>query len=134
MERRASAIVACFTAAIGLLALRPAPSPRIAERIVDPATEPITMHWKNDSDRVFGSIGTLQHWLAREGRTLHFAMNGGMYTPERAPLGLYVESGETRVAIDRRTTGYGNFYMQPNGVFGISEDLKVFVVRTADYG
>ncbi|MEO8591436.1 MAG: phosphodiester glycosidase family protein [Flavobacteriales bacterium] len=126
-------IIFGLTAGLGLMALRPAPGPSIAQRIVDPATEPITMHCKNDSDQVFGNIGALERSLKRQGRTLRFAMNGGMYTTDRSPLGLYVEKGVTLKPIDRRTKGYGNFFMQPNGVFGITGDHKAFVVRTEDY-
>ncbi len=133
MKRQAIWIFICAAALLGSMGLCPAPAPRIAERILDPATESIAMYWKNDSGQVFGNIGSLQRSLEYQGKALRFAMNGGMYTTERSPLGLYVEKGVTLKAIDKHTKGYGNFYMQPNGVFGIMEDRKAFVVRTEDY-
>lgn len=45
-----------------------------------------------------------------------FAMNGGMYHPDRAPVGLYVEDGVQSKSIVTRE-GPGNFGMLPNGVF-----------------
>lgn len=105
---------------------------RIAHRIVDPTTTPITMYWRNDSGEVIGNIGALQEWLSSKGRTLRFAMNGGMYTAAFAPVGLYVEEGRILKAIDRKTEGKDNFHMQPNGVFGILNNGGAFIRRTAD--
>lgn len=115
---------------LAFVGLAPAPPGRIAQHIIDPRTETITMHWKNDSDRVYGNIGSLRSTVERQGKKLLFAMNGGMYTMDHAPVGLYVEQGGTHKPVDRRTEGYGNFFMQPNGVFGITEDRRAFVVRT----
>jgi len=41
-----------------------------------------------------------------------------MYGEDFAPIGLYIESGETRRAANLRS-GSGNFHMKPNGVFWI---------------
>ncbi|MBL7938392.1 MAG: phosphodiester glycosidase family protein [Flavobacteriales bacterium] len=105
---------------------------RSAARIVDPRKEPITFHLKNDSGAVFGNIGSLKGWMERRGKTVRFAMNGGMYMPDRSPVGLYIEDGRIIRKIDRRTEGSGNFLLQPNGVFGILDDGSAFVRRTAD--
>jgi uncharacterized protein YigE (DUF2233 family) len=54
--------------------------------------------------------------LGREGLALGFAMNAGMYHPDRSPVGLYVEDGREVTPIV--TAGSrGNFGMRPNGVF-----------------
>jgi uncharacterized protein YigE (DUF2233 family) len=45
-----------------------------------------------------------------------FAMNGGMYDAEGAPIGYYVEKGE-RLQRLNRADGPGNFHLKPNGVF-----------------
>ncbi|WGH79805.1 phosphodiester glycosidase family protein [Jannaschia ovalis] len=50
-----------------------------------------------------------------------FAMNGGMYHPDRRPVGLYVEDGVQLSGIVTRE-GPGNFGMLPNGVFCIAAD------------
>jgi len=49
------------------------------------------------------------------------------------PLGLYVEDGRTVRKLVTRTDGYGNFYLNPNGVFGVDSTGKAFVVTTAEY-
>jgi uncharacterized protein YigE (DUF2233 family) len=55
-----------------------------------------------------------------------------MFTPAHAPVGLYVEDGRILSVTDQRTEGRGNFYLQPNGVFGVLNDGSAFVVPTAD--
>lgn len=104
----------------------------IASCLIDPQTEPITMHWKDGSGQVIGNIGTLKQILEREGRPLRLAMNGGMYDKAQVPVGLYIEDGRILQPIDRRPEGDGNFYLQPNGVFGVLTNGTAFVKRTAE--
>lgn len=47
-----------------------------------------------------------------------FMTNAGIFTPKVAPGGLYVESGEVKVPINRNN-GAGNFHLKPNGIFFI---------------
>jgi uncharacterized protein YigE (DUF2233 family) len=47
-----------------------------------------------------------------------FITNAGIFTPSVTPGGLYVESGEVMVPINRNN-GAGNFHLKPNGVFYI---------------
>lgn len=117
---------------IGVMATSGLQRDRIAMRIVDPTTESITLHWKNDSDRVMGNIASLDRCLQRQGRTLRFAMNGGMYTRSQGPVGLYIEDGRIIHPIDRRTEANDNFHMQPNGVFGLYTNGRAFVRTTKD--
>jgi uncharacterized protein YigE (DUF2233 family) len=67
-----------------------------------------------------GSFERIEADLAAEGLGLGFAMNAGMYHPDRRPVGLYVEAGETRAPIVT-AAGPGNFGMLPNGVFCVRE-------------
>jgi uncharacterized protein YigE (DUF2233 family) len=76
----------------------------------------------------YGTFGTLNDALAESGKTLEFAMNAGMYHPDRAPVGLYVENGEERAPIVTRD-GPGNFGLLPNGVFCISDRFLVLESR-----
>ena len=68
--------------------------------------------------RPYGTFGRLEDALAESGLRLGFAMNGGMYHPDRRPVGLYLEAG---IEAQRLITsaGPGNFGMLPNGVFCI---------------
>ncbi|MEQ1714422.1 MAG: phosphodiester glycosidase family protein [Hyphomicrobium sp.] len=73
----------------------------------------------------FGQLGA----LPRE--ALLFATNAGMFTPEYAPAGLFVENG-SQVRPLNTSAGSGNFHLQPNGVFWIANG-KAAVSTTADY-
>ncbi|MCX7643865.1 MAG: phosphodiester glycosidase family protein [Rhodobacteraceae bacterium] len=69
--------------------------------------------------RPFGSFERIDAALAAEGLRLDFAMNAGMYHPDRRPVGLYREpAGDSGALVT--SAGPGNFGMLPNGVFCIS--------------
>jgi uncharacterized protein YigE (DUF2233 family) len=71
--------------------------------------------------RPYGTFGRIDRALAAEGRRLAFAMNAGMYHPDRRPVGLYLDpAGEAAPLVT--APGPGNFGMLPNGVFCIGED------------
>jgi uncharacterized protein YigE (DUF2233 family) len=78
-----------------------------------------------------GSFGALESMLAEEGRTLAFAMNGGMFGDDLKPIGLYVEDGKLAKKLNRRG-GSGNFHLKPNGVFYVKGG-KAFVLETEAY-
>ena len=69
--------------------------------------------------------------MAAKGERLVFAMNVGMFDDARAPVGLYIEGGET---LKRANTndGPGNFHLLPNGVFYI-DDRVAGVRETSAY-
>ncbi len=64
---------------------------------------------------------------------LVFAMNGGMFMDNGIALGLFVHAGkQTRFPV-RDTTGYGNFYVQPNGVFMMADGGAARVLTTVEF-
>lgn len=73
-----------------------------------------------DGRRLFG-FDSVDAALAGEGRKLAFAMNAGMYHPDRSPVGLYIENGAVGHDIVTRD-GPGNFGLLPNGVFCIEAE------------
>ena len=76
------------------------------------------------------SFAALQSTLGPRARDVAFAMNGGMFDDEGAPIGLAIEDGSQRRAINRRTGG-GNFHLMPNGVFLVRKDGRA-EVRTSE--
>ncbi|ENX35312.1 hypothetical protein F889_00979 [Acinetobacter colistiniresistens] len=62
---------------------------------------------------------------------LNFAMNAGMYHADFQPVGLYVEHGKQLAPLNE-ATGFGNFFMQPNGVVAWNDRYAV-IKSTADY-
>jgi len=76
--------------------------------------------WHSDPrGNLLGSFGAVERNL-QEGERLVFAMNAGMYRPDRRPAGLYVEDYRERTPLTDGG-GYGNFGLIPNGVFCIGE-------------
>jgi uncharacterized protein YigE (DUF2233 family) len=73
---------------------------------------------RDASGEIIGSFSSLERLVAQRGERLVFAMNGGMYHPDRKPVGFYVEDGREQAPLNRRG-GPGNFHMRPNGVFWI---------------
>ena len=57
-------------------------------------------------------------------------MNGGMYKKDHSPQGLYVEKGKLKTEVDRQGNGYGNFYLQPNGIFYLTQDGQAHISPT----
>lgn len=70
--------------------------------------------------------------LQEQGNTLLLAMNAGMYESTKAPVGLLVANGQLRSPLNIRE-GRGNFYMQPNGVFGVYQNGTPFILTTKTY-
>ncbi|MEP2532276.1 phosphodiester glycosidase family protein [Shimia sp.] len=87
---------------------------------VDAAREDLRLFLKDDSGDVLGQFSRVARALP-ETQVLSFAMNAGMYHPDRAPVGHYVEDGQP---VARLLTGAskGNFGLLPNGVFCIRPD------------
>jgi len=82
---------------------------------------------KKNSQHHFATIDSVK------GDKLVLIVNGGMYQQDLRPLGLYVSEGKSYMRIKRDTTGHGNFYMQPNGVFMIDQKSKSSVITTSQY-
>ena len=75
----------------------------------------IRMFWKDSQGHPYRTFERLK----AEHPTLRFAMNGGMFTPELSPLGLYVENGKILHKTKIVKHGKSNFAIQPQGVFCI---------------
>jgi len=86
---------------------------------IDLRKTPIQFFWKNKKGKLIRSLKNLKTVVEQDGQELHFAMNAGMYQRNRNPQGLYIENGKIIKSLDTLQSGYGNFYLQPNGVFYI---------------
>jgi uncharacterized protein YigE (DUF2233 family) len=75
----------------------------------------------------FRDVKTLKSYCQSQQKQLIFAMNAGMYTPENLPKGLYIEQKQTLFPLDTAQTGFGNFYLQPNGVFAFDDTSAVIL-------
>ena len=59
-------------------------------------------------------------------------MNGGMFKPDYSPVGLFIQQQTTITPLDT-STGNGNFYLKPNGVFYITKGNKAVICTTPDF-
>lgn len=84
----------------------------------------LNLHLKGDDGEVIGSFRRLE---ATQG-PLPFAMNAGMYHPDRSPVGYYVEDGVEIMRVIPNA-GPGNFGLLPNGVLCITPSA-VRVIET----
>lgn len=90
---------------------------------VDPAVYAVRLFLDGSDGRPYGSLET----FAADGPPVVFSMNAGMYLPDMAPQGLYIEQGEVIAPTDAGD-GDTNFYLKPNGVFAIDASGRARVI------
>ena len=56
-------------------------------------------------------------------------MNAGMYHADRTPVGLLVQEGQVKSPLNT-DVGYGNFFLQPNGVFAVTHAGHAIIETT----
>jgi uncharacterized protein YigE (DUF2233 family) len=112
----------------------------------DPAKDDLRMFWRDSGGLPYRTFAALAADLKRDGRSLSFAINGGMYDGDLNPVGLYIEDGRTLIPANTKTVSGApgqipNFYKKPNGVFylgggkaGIPETSRFLAAPSkADY-
>ncbi len=99
---------------------------------IEPNETNIRFHLADAQGKKYRSISNLKNVLQEKNQTMLFAMNGGMYLKDGTPQGLYIEDGKTITPLDTVQEAYGNFYLQPNGVFYLEKD-RVGVLTTKQY-
>lgn len=98
-----------------------------------PVTSNLQLYYKNTDGKPYKSIGSLKYQLSKKGDSLVFAMNAGMFTQEGTPLGLYIENGKVITPLNTVKKAYGNFYLQPNGVFYLTKDGTSHICKTTEF-
>ena len=88
----------------------------------DPTKDDLRILWKGRDGRPYRTFDALAAELKGEGRSLQFAMNGGMYEEDLSPVGLHIENGKVLAKANTATvkgppSRIPNFYKKPNGVF-----------------
>ncbi|MFP7672119.1 phosphodiester glycosidase family protein [Marivita sp. S0852] len=97
----------------------------------DAGTDDIRLFLDSPSGDKFGQFSAVDAALKDKGQRLAFAMNGGMYHDDRAPVGHYIENGQERMRVIPNA-GPGNFGLLPNGVFCV-QDTRADVIETLTY-
>lgn len=97
---------------------------------VDPSQQRLQLFLNNSDGTPLGSFAAVENTLPQT-QTLGFAMNAGMYHPDRSPVGHYVENG---VEVQRLipNAGPGNFGLLPNGVLCL-RSTRADVIETLTF-
>ncbi len=98
--------------------------------VVDLPINNLAFYYKNESGINYQNHEKLKTALTKKQKNLIFAVNGGMYNRDHTPQGLYIEKGKLIAPLDTQSSGYGNFYLQPNGIFYLTKDKKATVVSS----
>ena len=106
---------------------------KITEYTVNPKEGKLHFYLKNENGENYRSFKNVKEAIKSKGKKMIFAMNGGMFQENLSPLGLYIESGKLIKSANRVQEAYGNFYLQPNGVFFITQDNKAGICKTEDF-
>lgn len=96
-----------------------------------PAQDVLRLFLYDDAGKPWGSFRRLDAALRAQGQRLVFAMNAGMYYPDRSPVGHYIEDGQQIMRVIKGA-GPGNFGMLPNGVLCLRKG-RADVMETGHY-
>lgn len=96
---------------------------------VDLTQDDLRLFLRDEAGAIYGSFARIEAALGPTQR-LGVAMNAGMFHPNRAPVGHYVEDGVEQMRVIT-TDGPGNFGMLPNGVLCLGEGQAQIVESRA---
>lgn len=100
--------------------------------VPETTSQHLQLYWKNENGEIIRNFANLKSVVEAQKQELVFAMNGGMYKKDNSPQGLYIEDHQILAPLDT-AKGYGNFYLQPNGVFYVTDNNKAIVCKTTDF-
>ncbi len=90
----------------------------------NPTKEDLRIFWRGDDGKPYRTFAALAADLEDKGKSLQFAMNGGMYEADYQPVGLHIENGRELIQANTATVSgvpsqIPNFYKKPNGILFI---------------
>lgn len=91
-----------------------------------------TLHWKDANGKPYKYLGRLKNDLKKQGKSPEILMNAGIYSQNDTPAGLHIEAGKVLKALNTKR-GAGNFHLQPNGVFLITQNNRAEILTTQSY-
>ncbi len=121
------------TIVISNTSLKNIESSKILSYIINPKKQSLKFYWKNKEDSILKTFKNIKTEVESNNEALVFAMNGGMFKKDFSPQGLYIENGEKVTKLDTINKGYGNFYLQPNGVFSITKSGIPTITTTKEF-
>lgn len=106
---------------------------RFISYVVDPSKKQLAFYWRDKEEQPYQSFKNLKSILEKQNKTLVFAMNGGIFQEDYTPLGLFIEKGIVKRRLNSRQDAYGNFYIQPNGVFYIDKTGRALIISAENF-
>ena len=100
----------------------------IADAVRIDDLDQLQLFLKNQQGQIYKKFAAVQKELKK--CQISFAMNAGMYHPNFAPVGLYIEQGKQQIELNQQKNKFGNFFMQPNGV--VAWNNKQAVIKTTE--
>lgn len=91
----------------------------------------VELFWLDAAGKPFRQFSALQSALEKQGKSIRFMMNAGIFEEGGIPSGLVVIEGKCLRPLNT-ADGKGNFYLKPNGVFYV-ESSTARVVSTEEY-
>jgi uncharacterized protein YigE (DUF2233 family) len=81
----------------------------------------LRMFWRGPDGAALAGLVQVDGWLRTRNERLVCGSNAGIYGKDLRPIGLYVEDRQVYRRLNLRKDGYGNFYLQPNGAFVLTD-------------
>lgn len=83
-------------------------------RVVRVAPGRVRVVWKNEKGERYRTFDRVQAAFAKQGKTVEFIMNAGIFEPGGIPSGLHIEGGSVLRPVNLADAP-GNFFLKPNG-------------------
>jgi uncharacterized protein YigE (DUF2233 family) len=99
---------------------------------VDIREDHLQLYLNSSTDQLYQTFQAINLDLSHHNKKLGFAMNAGMFHPNYLPVGLYIEQGKQYFPINLQQ-GWGNFFLQPNGVFLQHSQRGLMILSSSDY-
>lgn len=94
-------------------------------RVVRVTPERVQVVWKDANGELYRSFDRVQAAFAKQGKSVAFLMNAGIFEPGGIPSGLHIEGG-TLLRPLNLADAPGNFFLKPNGVCAFG-DSRPFI-------
>ncbi len=107
--------------------------PRFISYTINSKKQSLRFYWRDSINLNYSNFKNLKIKLQKQNKRLVFATNGGMFNKNFSPQGLYIENRIIRSSLDTINNGYGNFYLQPNGVFYLNTDKEPTICTSASF-
>jgi uncharacterized protein YigE (DUF2233 family) len=92
-------------------------------RVVTLEARQVELVWKDAKGEPFATFDKVQAQYAAGGKRVKFLVNAGIYEPGSVPSGLHHQNGRRLRPLNLKD-GEGNFFLKPNGVFGLTDREK----------